>query len=99
MRKRINEYLGHVHSPRKVPFSISEPNNLLCATGLDSITRIWSLGKGGDPIVTIHPPEVRGTCRSWLVSDGYKCLLYQYQKTNAYIYGNGNLEFLPDSKF
>ncbi|KAG8182376.1 hypothetical protein JTE90_010739 [Oedothorax gibbosus] len=95
MMRPICHYYGHLHSPsHKVPFSLSESNDLLCATGTDNVTRLWSLSTGGNPMKLVQPPKKEHPCRSWLVSDGCKFLVYQYQREKCYIYGNGRVEGL-----
>ncbi|GFV81210.1 DDB1-and CUL4-associated factor 4 [Trichonephila clavipes] len=85
MQRSVVDYIGEMRSHAKVPFSFNESHNLLCSTGCDNVTRLWSLG-GGYPLKYIRPPVENIVCRSWLMKDSSKCSIYMVQSNLVYVY-------------
>ncbi|GFT66670.1 DDB1-and CUL4-associated factor 4 [Nephila pilipes] len=85
MQRSVVDYLGEMRSTVKIPISINESHNLLCSTGCDNVTRLWSLG-GGTPLKCIRPPVENIDCRSWLMADSSKCTIYLLQSNQVYVY-------------
>ncbi|XP_055926818.1 uncharacterized protein LOC129958383 [Argiope bruennichi] len=68
MQRKVVNYIGEFRNTLKNPFSFDETYNVLCSTGSDDITRLWSL-RGGRPVKTVLPPIPGEECRSWLMCD------------------------------
>ncbi|XP_015922498.1 uncharacterized protein [Parasteatoda tepidariorum] len=81
----VAEYLEHVHSVKKKPFSVNETLGLLCATGKDNQTRVWSL-KGGLPIKIFRPPIPSDAHGAWLLNDPWNAALHIFQNKMMYVY-------------
>lgn len=85
IQRSVVDYIGEMRSTVKIPFSFNESHNLLCSTGSDNVTRLWSLG-GGTPLKCIRPPVENFECRSWLMEDSSKCTIYMVQSNQVYVY-------------
>ncbi|GBM57476.1 hypothetical protein AVEN_104542-1 [Araneus ventricosus] len=83
-RETVLSYPGHAGANKKIPFSFSEHADLLCATGTDKLTRLWSL-RTGSHLCTIEPQIKTKKVHSCLIVDEYRWLVAIFQKNRMYI--------------
>ncbi|XP_054716950.1 uncharacterized protein LOC129226372 [Uloborus diversus] len=76
-------YPGHVGSYKKIPFSISESADILCATGCDNLTRLWSLSTGKQ-LHSIQPYFTGYKSHSWIISYENHWFIAMLQKDQLY---------------
>ncbi|CAL1292115.1 unnamed protein product [Larinioides sclopetarius] len=88
-RETILSYPGHAGADKKIPFSFSEHVDLLCATGSDKLTRLWSL-RTGSHLCTIEPQIKTKKVHSCLIVDEYRWLVAIFQKNRMCIMESDN---------
>ncbi|XP_055927236.1 DDB1- and CUL4-associated factor 4-like [Argiope bruennichi] len=86
MQRKTVTYLGELRNTLKNPISFNETHNILCSTGSDSVTRLWSL-RGGRPLKTFPPPFPGHESRAWLTGGASSKLgLYVVSKHMTYLH-------------
>ncbi|PRD19878.1 UNVERIFIED_CONTAM: hypothetical protein NCL1_56151 [Trichonephila clavipes] len=81
MGKIVVNYNGHVG---KAPFSFSESADLVCATGADKSTQLWSL-RTGEQLLTIEPKNKSRKVHSCLKYIGRQWAVILFQKNMMYV--------------
>ncbi|GFU04842.1 uncharacterized protein NPIL_8431 [Nephila pilipes] len=73
----VLSYPGHAGSGEKSPFTFSESADLVCATGIDKLTHLWSL-RTGEQLCTIEPRNK--------VKKVHSCLKYNDRQWSAILF-------------
>lgn len=60
MKRPVFQYPGYSNKQERRPLSVDDGLDLLCATGDDNVSRIWSL-QSGDLLKTIYPFDEKRT--------------------------------------
>ncbi|KAF8771006.1 DDB1- and CUL4-associated factor 4 like protein [Argiope bruennichi] len=83
-RETVFSYSGHVGATKKIPFSLNEQADLLCATGTDKLTRLWSL-RTGSHMCTVEPQIKSTKVHSCLIADECRWSVAIFQKNKVFI--------------
>ncbi|GFY42961.1 uncharacterized protein TNIN_292531 [Trichonephila inaurata madagascariensis] len=80
----VVKYPSHARSSEKAPFSFSESADLVCATGTDKLTRLWSL-RTGEQLCTIEPKNKSRKVHSCLKYIDRQWAVILFQKNMMYV--------------
>ncbi|GFR22088.1 uncharacterized protein TNCT_92211 [Trichonephila clavata] len=80
----VMEYPGHAGSSKKASFTFSESADLICATGIDKLTQLWSL-RTGEQLCTIEPKNKSRKVHSCLKYSNRQWAVILFQQNLMYV--------------